>query len=839
MGRIFSLLAVQAVVVVLIAGGGTLLLCQSDISQAKQQSTEALAKSLAQSLSNQVAILNTAVSKMAKSADVIAVAETNDVVEMAKTASLLEQFLPKAMKIRLLPATINELDTSSIPHMGNADLIMVQETLSHNQFPVVQGQGRNRHLAITAVIKNNDSAVGVILASLNVDFLKSTLKNSQFINGFIELRQDKAILAQVGKTENKTSSAKQIKIAQTPWIIDYWPIKTTDIASLSIFIILISVSALSVCLILFINYKHLTSTLIKDQRNVLKVIKDLMAGKNVGSYPVKLKEIKTIIPTIIQFQRSLDNIAVSEPIDLDSNEFFPASTDEDKPEEAPAFNINSDSDIVIKDEASSPTIISEIEVSSDKTPTHASKHSSPVPNNSSPTIFKAYDIRGIAGKTLTKEIAFDIGRAIGSEVKQQHIKSIVVGRDGRTSSPILTKALSKGIISTGVNIIDIGLVPTPVVYFVTQHTEGKSGVMVTGGHNPTEYNGFTVIINGKTLASGKIKALQQRIATKAFMTSETEGSIEANNMFINEYIGTIAEDIHIERPMKIVIDCGNGAAGKLAPVLFKTLGCEVIELFCDINGSFPNHHPDPSNPKNLADLIRAVKEHNADVGIAFDGAGNRLGVVDSKGKIIWADRQMMLFAKDVLASKPSTEIIYDVKCSRHLAAEISKSGGRPLMWRTGHSFIKARLKESGAALAGEMSGHIFFNDRWFGFDDALYSASRLIEILSADSRNSNEVFADFPDSINTPEINIQLPEGQNIAFMEKLTPIANFKGGKIIDIDGLRIEFSDGWGLIRASNTMPFLVLRFETDNKEALIRIQSQFKKLLTKVRPDLKIPF
>ena len=387
-------------------------------------------------------------------------------------------------------------------------------------------------------------------------------------------------------------------------------------------------------------------------------------------------------------------------------------------------------------------------------------------------------------------------------------------------------------------MLDIGLVPSPIVYFVAQHTEGRSGLVITGSHNPADYNGLKMIINGETLAGDKIQQIKQRIDSENYATGET-GSIEKNTMFTNEYIGTVSEDIHIERPMKVVVDCGNGAAGELAPILLKTLGCEVIELFCDIDGTFPNHHPDPSKPENLNDLISAVKHYEADVGIAFDGDGDRLGVVDAKGKIIWPDRQMMLYAKDVLALKPGSEIIYDVKCSRHLNDQIVKSGGRPLMAKTGHSFMKAKVKETGAALAGEMSGHIFFNDRWFGFDDALYSASRLIEILSADTRSSHEVFADFPDSFNTPEINIELSEGENTRLMEQLVSAANFTDGKMINIDGMRVEFSDGWGLVRASNTLPVLVLRFEADNKEALQRIQAEFKALLTQVKPNLNIPF
>ncbi len=332
--------------------------------------------------------------------------------------------------------------------------------------------------------------------------------------------------------------------------------------------------------------------------------------------------------------------------------------------------------------------------------------------------------------------------------------------------------------------------------------------------------------------------LKKRIDDQNYADGEA-GSVETSSSYVNEYIGVISEDIHIARPMLVVVDCGNGAAGELAPLLLKTLGCEVVELFCDIDGSFPNHHPDPSKPENLVDLIAAVKHYKADVGLAFDGDGDRLGVVDAQGKIIWPDRQMMLFAREVLTMKPGAEIIFDVKCSNRLAEQITKFGGRPLMWKTGHSFLKAKIRERGAVLGGEMSGHICFNNRWYGFDDALYAACRLVEILSADSRSSDAVFADFPDSVNTPELTVELPEGENFAVVDAVCKAVDFKDAKITTIDGLRVDFSNGWGLIKASNTTPLLVFRFEADNAETLQNIQQRFKQLILQIKPDIVLPF
>lgn len=826
---------------ILIAGAGTYWASQTDIVQSKQKSSEAIAQAVTLSISSQINILQETVSNMAASPTVIAAIESENPILIAQTATLLEQILPSALKIRILPADVRDLDESSIPHMGNADLVMAQETLVKNQPPFIQGQGEHRHLAITAAIKKNNVPIGIILASLKFNFLQSILSKAKGSEGFMELKQSTALLAKVGKASEQSVSENKLTIPQTSWDLLYRPTQSGSLSNLSLIVSIISITALIACLVFFISYRNLLNVFRQDQGSILKVIKDLMSGKNVGSYPVRLNEMKAIISTVIQYKRVLDNGGqdiASVSADTEIDDFF---------EEPTGFSfLDSEIELDVEDEESNFQVTESTPIASlttkqetvDVPAIFATESEPESAKKSESTIFRAYDIRGIAGKTLTKEIIFDIGRAIASEAKEKKVNTIVIGRDGRSSSPALCESIIQGITSTGINVLDLGLVPSPVVYFVTEHTEGKSGIVITGSHNPAEYNGIKIIINGETLALDKINQLKQRIETENYLTGEP-GTVEQNSMFVNEYIGTISDDIHMARPMKIVIDCGNGAAGELAPTLLKTLGCEVVELFCEIDGTFPNHHPDPSDPKNLSDLITAVQHYEADIGLAFDGDGDRLGVVDCKGKIIWPDRQMMLFAKDVLASKPGTEVIYDVKCSRHLGEQIVKSGGRPLMWKTGHSLMKAKIKETGASLAGEMSGHIFFNDRWFGFDDALYSASRLIEILSADTRGSDEVFSGFPDSINTPEINVELAEGENTKLMEQLLTTANFSDGKIINIDGMRVEFADGWGLVRASNTMPCLVLRFEAENSDALKRIQSQFKELLTKVKPDITLSF
>lgn len=453
-----------------------------------------------------------------------------------------------------------------------------------------------------------------------------------------------------------------------------------------------------------------------------------------------------------------------------------------------------------------------------------------------PEIFKAYDIRGIVGKTLTSAGVERIGHAIGSEARDRGQQSVVVGRDGRLSGPELVAALARGLNAAGCDVIDIGCVPTPVVYFATFHLNTGSGVAVTGSHNPPDYNGLKMVLAGETLSGDTIQSLRQRLVDNNL----THGSGTVTQQHVRDaYLDRIIADVKLARPLRIAIDCGNGVAGATAPELMRRLGCEVTELYCEVDGTFPNHHPDPSHPENLQDLIATVKEKKLDLGMAFDGDGDRLGVIAPDGEIIWADRQMVLYARDVLSRHPGGKIIHDVKCSRTLGEEIAKAGGEPIMWRTGHSLIKAKLKESGALLAGEMSGHIFFKERWFGFDDGVYAAARLLELLSRDNRSTAEIFRSLPNTVNTPELQLKMKEGEHYALIKELVARAEFPDARVNTIDGLRADFADGFGLVRASNTTPVLVFRFEGTTQAALERIQDRFRQLLHSAKPDAQLPF
>jgi phosphomannomutase/phosphoglucomutase len=465
----------------------------------------------------------------------------------------------------------------------------------------------------------------------------------------------------------------------------------------------------------------------------------------------------------------------------------------------------------------------------------AASHEDTIPDRG---IFRAYDIRGVVGQTLTEGVAHQLGRAIGSAVRDKELSEIVVGRDGRLSGPELSGALIDGLRAAGVDVIDIGAVPTPVSYFAAYQLNTGSCVSVTGSHNPPDYNGFKIVIGGETLAEDAIQDLYQRIVDGRL--AEGHGSLRQYEV-LPEYIERIASDIQTGRALKVVVDCGNGIAGDTAPGVVQAIGCEPIPLYCDVDGTFPNHHPDPSEPKNLADLILMVQKTGADVGLAFDGDGDRLGVVTKDGEIIYPDRVLMLFAQDVLTRNPGATILYDVKCTGHLQPLILQAGGSPLMWKTGHSLIKAKMKETGAQLAGEMSGHFFFRERWYGFDDGVYAAARLLEILADDpeGRSPEEIFATLPKGVSTPELHIQMQEGQNHPFIARFRERAQFDGARITTIDGLRADWSDGWGLVRASNTTPVLVLRFDADNPTALKRIQDAFRAQILACDSSLTLPF
>ncbi|QEI08419.1 phosphomannomutase/phosphoglucomutase [Pigmentiphaga aceris] len=463
------------------------------------------------------------------------------------------------------------------------------------------------------------------------------------------------------------------------------------------------------------------------------------------------------------------------------------------------------------------------------------------PDTKSPSFssaFKAYDIRGVVDTVLTPGFAYALGGAYAAQARERGMTEVVVGRDGRLSGPALSAALIQGLTEGGINVIDIGMVPTPLVYFAAVTLDTGAGIAITGSHNPPQYNGFKMVIGGDALYGDAIQSLRARIEAGLPVAALQKGTVR-NVDIVPDYIARIVGDVKLARPIKVIIDAGNGIAGAVAPALMKALGAPAVELFCDVDGTFPNHHPDPADPHNLEDVARALRETDAEIGLAFDGDGDRLGVVTKSGQIIWPDRQLILYAKDVLSRVPGAQIIYDVKCSRYVAEEVRKAGGEPLMWRTGHSLVKAKLKETGAPLAGEMSGHVFFKERWYGFDDGLYAAARLLEILSR-SADPSAVLEALPQAVSTPELKLETGDGEQFDLVADLQEKGEFPGAtEVITIDGVRAEYPDGFGLARPSNTTPVVVLRFEANDDAALKRIQDVFRAQILRVSPDAKLPF
>ncbi len=451
--------------------------------------------------------------------------------------------------------------------------------------------------------------------------------------------------------------------------------------------------------------------------------------------------------------------------------------------------------------------------------------------------FRTYDIRGEVGvDSINEDVAYAIGLAVGTMVRARDSSDIIVGRDGRLSGPALTLALIAGLRQTGCCVVDIGVVSTPMLYFATNRLSTNNGVMVTASHNPRDDNGFKIVLDGQTLSTQGVQAILHGIKEQQFASGHG-GYVQAE--IVEDYIQYILQCIHLDRPLKVVVDCGNGAAAIAAPTLYRQMGCDVIELFCELDGRFPNHHPDPSVPENLTDLIAKVTETGADVGLAFDGDADRIGLVTNQGEVIWPDRQTMLFARDVLKRHPGANIVFDVKCSSHLATVIEEHGGHPIMYRTGHSLLKGKMLEVGAPLAGEMSGHIFFKDDWFGFDDGVYVGARLLKVLSQQSKSLSDLFKELPTSVNTSELKLPMPEYKKEAFMARLAAEANFGKVTKITIDGLRIDFGFGWGLVRPSNTSAYLILRFEADTQTNLDYIMRVFKRELRALDPQLLLPF
>ena len=811
------------------------------IGRVIEQETTVTTGQIAARVSATVEFYGDTAARLAKDPDIAYLLARGDGTALRAREESLRYAIPDAINVQLLPPGLDRVDENRSPPLSYAALAQLRAAEASVQPPMAEVHLFNtpqQHVNIVRRVEDpaGSGVVGHVMVSLSNKVLQSALGGLHGTSGYLELQQagekGPVVIATHGDGQYKGRDADRVALVTgTRWQVAYWPeiSRFVYLGKISLWVLVaIAVAVLSLVSLILLQFRGIMQGVRQNEISMVSLMKDFKQDQVKREYAGGLKEMDETLATMVRVARGRQK---PEPLN-----FAPAPRERDRDylSGSPApVQVGEGGEMAAGTPANFDSAIpTDAMIIEENMPADAG-----VATTIDPSIFRAYDIRGVVDQSLTVGTVSQIGRAIGSEALQRGRNTVVVGRDGRLSGPMLSHALIEGITSTGCDVKDIGCVPTPVLYFATHYLDTQTGVVVTGSHNPPDYNGLKIVIDGETLSGESIQSLRERIETGNFIAGR-QGSVQTINV-VPDYVEKIRGDVDLARPMSVIIDCGNGVAGHVAPDLLRALGCEVKELYCEVDGNFPNHHPDPSKEENLVDLIGVVQSSQADLGLAFDGDGDRLGVVTSTGTVVWPDRVLMLFARDILERNPGGQIIYDVKCTRYLDALIRENGGQPLMWKTGHSFIKAKIKETGALLAGEMSGHIFINERWYGFDDALYAAARLLEVLAKDSRTSDAVFAELPDSVNTPELNVAMQEGEPPVFINSLLETANFEGATISTIDGLRVDFPDGWGLVRASNTTPVLVLRFEADTQDALARIMGEFRREMIQVNPHLSLPF
>jgi phosphomannomutase/phosphoglucomutase len=780
-------------------------------------------KSMAQSMANSVRILikqqTDLIQGFARQSQAVDLYELGDPQRLQAEQERLTALVPDALLVRLLSPQLSVPDTRLTPNMGYASLQLLRQAENSDQPSAAelhQFGTPHQHIAIVAAVRDQAGDVqGVLHAAYSTQMLGKLLDSFDSLKGHVEWQQvipgkSALVIAEKGSvTSSQRAPDGVFPIPGTIWQIAYWGdsdivLEPIDIAFQAVPGLLLVILA---ALLMLMLSKLMAGALKKDQHSILSLVEALVVGRPPKKQFARLSDLQ---PTLDVMEHQIREYRTRQ---IEKSKIQQATV----VQEVVASSIDVDEGVAELSHAS--TVVAQVKsVEID------------------PSIFRAYDIRGIVGKTLTEEVVALLGQGFGSDVFEQGYNNVVVARDARRSSEHLQRALIEGLQASGRNIIDLGMVPTPLLHYAVHELDAECGVMITGSHNPLQYNGLKLIVGNESPTADAIQDLRRRIDADQLLRGE--GSFDTQNI-VDNYIERILSDVRMGQTLKVVVDCANAAASVVAPELYRQLGCEVIELYCDVDGDFPNHHPDPGDPNNMRDLQSAVVAHEAALGLAFDGDGDRLGVVDSAGKIIWPDRLLMYLAIDILTREPGGDIIYDVKCSRHLASIVLSNGGRPLMWKSGHSMLKAKMKETHALLAGEFSGHIVFSERWYGFDDGVYAGARLLEILSLDYRTSSEIFSELPESLSTPEYVLRLEEGQAGSVMEAIDQLPDLPGARMVRIDGLRAEFEKGWGLVRASNTIPALVFRFEAETQEDLEHVQSEFRGILKKIDPKLQAPF
>ncbi|MTI63721.1 phosphomannomutase/phosphoglucomutase [Methylophaga sp.] len=826
-----TLTSSYTVSVVLLALTVILLLLSLQFYQQQQQSqTAAVTAALQQqrfaaieaSLRNAVSHQQTRLATLAESLQLANLLSRTDEKNILDWQNNIKQLLPEVEHFCVLlslpdkPGNNGCLDISYL----TLDSLRQLEDKPQSDIAMVQPGSDEAHILLAQKLKSTDSSVKALVMTVKASWLDQQIDDSLVASGYLEISQgQKAATKLSGYGNPQFKQGKPLFLAEIPnthWTLQYWPEQRSTAAGfmLPAFVM----TFILIILWWFRDFYH-QRLLRQDSDTLRQQLDDLQHSSLKPEYRLRVTAL--------------------EPVSLDiSHLVVPKKGIQPKPPKPKA-----PVDEAIEEEillSSEPEIIVEhaLAQASKVQLSQAKEQEKNVPTLPDKAIFRHYDVRGKVDSQLTPAVMEQLGQAVASEALEQSQTRLVLGRDGRLSSDSLAQAFIKGVLSTGCDLIDVGQVPTPMVYFACEHLETHTGAMITGSHNPTDFNGLKIVIGGKTLLGEGVSKLYDRIKEKRL--KQGQGQLSRENIK-QAYIDRIAGEIKLSRPMRIVIDCGNGVAGNVAADLFDALGCHVTELFCEVDGRFPHHHPDPGQPENLQDLIKTVKEQEAELGLAYDGDGDRLGVVDGDGNIIWPDRLLLLMAQYMLVDQPGATILFDVKSTSMLEEVISRAGGNPIMTPSGHSVIKSLMVEHNAMLAGEMTGHFFFRDRWYGFDDALYSAARLLELLAADplERTPTEVFAALPSRVSTPEIIVEMAEGESHRFIEQLQANVEFAGGKLSTVDGIRVDYPQGWGLVRASNTVPGLTLRFEATSKEELEYIKQAFIQQMLQIKPTLSLLF
>jgi phosphomannomutase/phosphoglucomutase len=762
--------------------------------------------------------------QIANSADVIEQISQGDVRQLADAERRIASQLSEGLSVHVFPVRAAEAQANSTPPLSHAALDMIRRAEQGQSLPIEahQHQGIAYLQSVKAVRNEAGLLIGTIAIAQSLTYLSNQLGGIDGANGSLVIQQQFAggpVQTLVTYGTKNGNELLRLRSNNPNWTLTYQAadeLAYSSIISPRFFWLIFAILILVCIFPIVLATQKLQLTMRQDANAFARQIQILLQGQNSASADFEFAIFATLAKTVNRMRMGKSSPMVINQAKIDSQ----LDSGQSRPVMAEAqqnFDVSmmdSDSDLLGMTSEPDRGDLTDVEQS----------------------LFRTYDIGGIMGQALTLDATVQIGLAIGSEAYERNEQTVIVGRDGRLSSPDLAQALIRGLVASGRDVIDIGVVPTPVCYFACEQLSIGSCVMITGSHHPANYNGFKVVIGGNALLDDEIQGLYHRIANQNFLAGR--GHVTTQDVAA-AYLTRISEDVQAARPLKVVIDCGNGVAGATAPQLIKGIGCHVLPLFCDVDGNFPNHLPDPSDPRTLQDLTRTVVETRADLGLAFDGDGDRLVVITNSGKLVFADRLLMLLAKQVLQASPAATVLFDVKSSRRLKNLILGYGGKPLMWKTGHSFMKRKMKETQAALAGEMSGHFFYQHRWYGFDDGLYTACRLIEILAGQEESLDTLLSELPVDVATPELAIGSSDERKFRVIEALQRNAQFTGGQISDIDGVRVDFQDGWGLVRASNTSAKLTCRFEADNEETLRKIQAMFKQQLLAVDSQLQIPF